>query len=187
MNTCCDPACGARAVWVRHTQFSGDHPFCDLHAKAESNFGHSSSYYDWKQIDHAEVAKAVTPTDVAQQTIVVRKDLAMARGKIGAQVGHSVMMDLLKLWQAGVRPDQLVGAANDYYNIKFTKIVLAVKDEAELNEIYTNAKAAGLTTHMVIDSGFTEFHNVPTKTCVCIGPHYKSQIDPITKHLKLYN
>lgn len=40
--------CGAPAVWFRHTQFCGTHPYCEECAKKETDFGTSdASYYDW--------------------------------------------------------------------------------------------------------------------------------------------
>lgn len=48
--TCLD--CDQPAVWVRRTQFSGDHPFCDEHAHKEKNFGKEDpSYFFWARID----------------------------------------------------------------------------------------------------------------------------------------
>ena len=48
---CCAPDCFEDAVWVRSTQFSGDHPYCDIHAKQESNFGQEdASYFYWDTI-----------------------------------------------------------------------------------------------------------------------------------------
>lgn len=40
--------CGAPAVWFRHTQFCGTHPYCEACAKKESDFNTSDpSYYLW--------------------------------------------------------------------------------------------------------------------------------------------
>ncbi len=46
--TCID--CEKPAVWVRHTQFAGDHPFCDQHAKSEKDFGKVDSCTDWERL-----------------------------------------------------------------------------------------------------------------------------------------
>jgi len=48
MNRCLE--CGKPADWIRHTQFSGDHPYCEEHAKAESDFGQEDSYTYWENI-----------------------------------------------------------------------------------------------------------------------------------------
>jgi len=47
---CCE--CSKPATWIRHTQFAGSHPFCTAHAKAETDFGTSSSYLDWEELLH---------------------------------------------------------------------------------------------------------------------------------------
>ena len=68
----------------------------------------------------------------------------------------------------------------------FKKVLCRVDTEDELKEIYERAKAAGLEAHLIIDSGATEFHGVPTATTVGIGPDYDERIDPITGKLELY-
>jgi endogenous inhibitor of DNA gyrase (YacG/DUF329 family) len=39
--------CDKPSVWVRSTQFAGDHPFCDAHAKQEEDFKQDDSYTYW--------------------------------------------------------------------------------------------------------------------------------------------
>jgi hypothetical protein len=41
--------CPKPAAWVRHTQFAGDHPFCDNCAKKEADFGQSDPIY-WEKM-----------------------------------------------------------------------------------------------------------------------------------------
>jgi len=43
--------CTDEAVWIRSTQFAGDHPFCDKHAKEEENFGVDDSYQYWYRLE----------------------------------------------------------------------------------------------------------------------------------------
>ena len=46
----CD-MCDNKAVWIRYTQFSGDHHFCLDHAKLEKDFKKSDpSYFFWKKL-----------------------------------------------------------------------------------------------------------------------------------------
>ncbi len=53
----CDE-CDDPAVWVRKTQFSGNHHFCRKHAEAEENFGESDpSYFFWEKLE-PEIAPA---------------------------------------------------------------------------------------------------------------------------------
>ncbi len=45
----CCVICSAPAVWIRRTQFAGDHFFCLLHAKEEKDFKKSDSYAFWER------------------------------------------------------------------------------------------------------------------------------------------
>ena len=128
-----------------------------------------------------------------KQVIVVRADLKMRRGKEIAQGSHASVSFLSHAYRTG---KQVNGATREVfltpeqqewlYSGRFTKICVKVNSEAELDEIYAQAKACGLTVHLIIDAGLTEFDGVPTKTCLAIGPHFSSKIDPITGSLKLY-
>jgi len=46
--------CEKPATWVRCTQFAGDHPYCEEHARLESDFNDSDSYLYWTELknDH---------------------------------------------------------------------------------------------------------------------------------------
>ena len=46
--------CEKPAEWVRSTQFAGNHPYCEYHAKLEPDFELSDSYHFWKELknDH---------------------------------------------------------------------------------------------------------------------------------------
>lgn len=46
--------CAAKATWMRHTQFAGNHPYCTEHAKLEPDFGVDDSYTFWSEIDYDE-------------------------------------------------------------------------------------------------------------------------------------
>ena len=67
----------------------------------------------------------------------------------------------------------------------FAKVCVRARSEAELMEIYERAQRAGLEVHLITDSGRTEFHGVPTRTCLAVGPAEASAIDAITGHLEL--
>jgi PTH2 family peptidyl-tRNA hydrolase len=133
-----------------------------------------------------------------KQVIIIRKDLSMRRGKEIAQGSHASMRWLL---------DRLIGhpdnAGNDKYIMDteesdFTdeefwwmtngtkKVVLQVDTEQELIDLHKLAIIASLSAYIVTDSGFTEFHGVPTKTALAIGPNKSEDIDKITSNLRLY-
>lgn len=43
--------CGAPARWIRCTQFAGKHPYCDEHARQESDFNDEDSYQYWVDLE----------------------------------------------------------------------------------------------------------------------------------------
>lgn len=128
-----------------------------------------------------------------RQIIIVRKDLNMSVGKIAAQVAHASLKVILDLMHSS-KEDKIIN-----YNLTieedselelwlsgyFTKIVVGCKNENELLKIYEKAKENNLNCCLITDAGLTEFNNIPTNTCVCIGPHYKYKLDNITKRLRL--
>lgn len=67
----------------------------------------------------------------------------------------------------------------------FTKICVYVTSEQELLNVHAAAVEANLESHLIIDSGLTEFGGVKTLTCCAIGPDYADKIDTITGGLPL--
>ena len=127
-------------------------------------------------------------TKLVKQVIVVRKDLNMRKGKIGAQSAHAsmkVFFDIAKV-KNNVMEVPLNDEMLEWFNGIFTKIVVYVESEEELLSVYDEAKKAGLPCSLIKDNGLTEFNGVHTYTCVGIGPAEASKIDAITGHLRLY-
>jgi len=120
-----------------------------------------------------------------KQVIVIRRDLKMRRGKEIAQGSHAsmaFMSHLLRAMQEAMMNGHILEipqAVKDWISGSFAKVVLQVDDEQGLLDIYKAAQEAGLTSHLITDSGFTEFH-VPTNTAVAIGPDYSDKIDALT-------
>lgn len=130
-----------------------------------------------------------------KQVLVVRKDLNMRKGKIAAQCAHAsmkVILDKCSPMECGNEGSHYLkffveaGSPLEHW-IKgsFKKVVVSVDSEAELLDVLEKAKASGLMTSLITDSGLTEFHGVPTNTVVAIGPGLSDEIDSITGHLKL--
>jgi PTH2 family peptidyl-tRNA hydrolase len=138
-----------------------------------------------------EVIPAGFPERPVKQVLIIRRDLKMGRGKEIAQGAHAAMA-----WMTGrmeiVEFDDWTGlvflseAERAWVTGKFTKITLQVPGLDELMALQEAAEAAHLEVHLITDAGFTEFHGVPTVTCLAIGPDYTDLIDPITKDLKRY-
>lgn len=132
-----------------------------------------------------------------KQTLIWRNDLKVRRGKEDAQIAHSSIMWLSKRVMGLMEECERTDVAHylpalftkeelEWMAGSFTKICLQVDNEAQLDEVYERAKAAGLLVELVIDAGRTEFNGVPTKTCIAIGPNRAEDIDKITSELKLH-
>jgi hypothetical protein len=46
--------CAEPATWMRCTQFAGNHPYCEDHAKLEADFNDNDSYLFWERINESE-------------------------------------------------------------------------------------------------------------------------------------
>lgn len=129
-----------------------------------------------------------------KQVIVVRHDLKMRKGKVAAQVAHASMKVILDMMTEAPGYNKTIykhlhlkkdDPMTAWLQGSFAKIVARVESEQELIDIYEAARAAKIRVALITDAGRTEFHGVPTKTCVAIGPDYPDKIDKITGHLKL--
>lgn len=125
---------------------------------------------------------------MTKQVIVVRKDLNMRKGKVGAQCAHASLSVFLGRGNATGKSVTipLTEAMQAWMLSGSKKICVYVNSEEELIGVYQNAVKAGLPCSLITDRGDTEFKGVPTKTCCAIGPAFEAEIDPITKSLPLY-
>ena len=112
-----------------------------------------------------------------KQTIIVRTDLGMNKGKIAAQVGHACVVGANDVrinnsdWYKNWWPSQ-------------KKIVLKVFSLEQLNEIKDRVEKENLPYHVMVDEGHTQIEP-NTITCMSIGPAPENLIDKITNGLKL--
>jgi PTH2 family peptidyl-tRNA hydrolase len=131
-----------------------------------------------------------------KQVIVVRKDLNMRKGKIAAQVAHAAMLFLVKDAQVvkivtaeDNKPWRLSRGITDVQRAwlqgLFTKVVVSVNSEAELQDVIAKGRQGGLVVHAVYDSGLTEFHGVTTLTCAAFGPDLPTALEAVTGGLPL--
>lgn len=127
----------------------------------------------------------------AKQVIVIRRDLKMRRGKEIAQGSHASMAfmshylrKMLQGQDAGRWTEEslpeIPQAVQDWINGSFAKVVLQADDEQTLLDIQKACEEVGVMCHLITDSGFTEFHGVPTNTAIAIGPDYSDKIDALT-------
>ncbi len=124
-----------------------------------------------------------------KQVIVVRKDLKMGWGKMGAQIAHAAMAAAFTDYL--IKRDDIVWGyappieVKEWLNNIFTKVCVWAKDEEELLSIYDTAKKAKLPCSLIQDAGRTVFKGIPTYTTVAVGPGEISEIDKITGDLQL--
>lgn len=126
-----------------------------------------------------------------KQIILMRTDLMMTKGKMIAQGAHAsmrVLLDHFKMNPLKVEHPEPIPhwpAFTEWLTGAFAKICLRVDSEEELLEHVKKATEAKLPVAIIVDSGRTMFHGVPTITCAAIGPAYPEGLDPITGDLKL--
>jgi PTH2 family peptidyl-tRNA hydrolase len=122
-----------------------------------------------------------------KQTIVLRKDLSMRKGKMVAQGAHASMRAILLLGhrEAGNFVIPLDERLEPWLLGRFKKICVSVNSEAELLALHEASKAAGLITALIQDAGLTEFGGVPTYTALAVGPDLANRVDAITGALPL--
>ena len=110
-----------------------------------------------------------------KQVIAVRTDLDMGKGKIATQVAHASMA-------AFTKAKKEVG--EEWLRSGMKKVVVKVKGEEELLQVYKLAKKQKLPCELVSDAGLTQV-KPGTPTAVGIGPAEEKKIDEITGKLKL--
>ncbi|CAD6994301.1 probable peptidyl-tRNA hydrolase 2 [Ceratitis capitata] len=113
-----------------------------------------------------------------KMVLVVRNDLKMGKGKIGAQCGHGAV----GAYQKAVRRTPHIVRA--WENTGCAKIALRVESESEMMAVKRAADANNLTTCLIRDAGRTQIEP-NSKTVLAIGPAAVEDIDRITGHLKL--
>ena len=131
----------------------------------------------------------------------MRRDLKMRKGKIAAQAGHAcVEAILMALHKEGRSADFAIGEEgfdfinpqnkqtplSEWFEYGCAKICVYVDSEQALMEIADKAKEKGIIAAVITDAGMTEFHGIPTKTCLALEPLPSEQADELTGGLPLY-
>jgi peptidyl-tRNA hydrolase, PTH2 family len=132
-----------------------------------------------------------------KQSIIVRADLNMPKGKMAAQVAHASMgailtylkskNEILAKFTEGPRylyQLDVPAPVHEWLSGDFAKIILKCQTVDELLELEEKAKVQGIPYKLIIDNGTTVF-NEPTVTCIAIGPWRAETIDEMTKDFKL--
>lgn len=111
-----------------------------------------------------------------KQVIVMRKDLRLPSGKIGAQAAHAAVESALRSPKNDLKTWRDQGQK---------KVVVAVQSLEELYTYMQQAKDNQLPTAIITDAGRT-IVEPGTVTCGAIGPADETTIDRITGKLPLY-
>lgn len=127
-----------------------------------------------------------------KQVIVIRRDLRMRRGKEIAQGAHASSAWLTAAVAAAL--DRSTGAAavtldpvaHVWMTSSLRKVTLQIHTEEDIVALHEAALALGLRSHLITDSGRTEFDGVPTITALAIGPDLAAIIDEVTGDLPIY-
>lgn len=137
----------------------------------------------------------------SKMMIVMRRDLKMRKRKIAAQAGHAcveaVLMALKKENRLndieessdGVelnRDNKINTQLSEWFHYGCAKVCVYVDSEAELLDIARKATERGILSATITDAGMTEFHGIPTKTCLALEPLPCDVADELTGHLNLY-
>lgn len=114
--------------------------------------------------------------------MLVRSDLNMSSGKISSQASHAALGTFLQCKDQEILQEY----HKDFPHSPGTKICLSVSNLGQLHRAEFEAKEAGLSTFIVVDSGCPDFFGgQPIVTALGIGPARKDQIQHITKRLQL--
>jgi len=131
-----------------------------------------------------------------KQSIIVRGDLNMPKGKMAAQVAHASMGAILNF---AINENRKILAndgalymyqmlvptpVHEWLSGDFAKIVLKCQTADDLFALEDQAKAQNIPYKLIKDNGTTVFSE-PTITCIAIGPWYAEVIDEMTKNFKL--
>ena len=115
----------------------------------------------------------------------MRRDLKMRKGKIAAQAGHACVEAILMALSKEGRTDDFEMTADglalknkdkpssplsDWFMYGCAKVCVYVDSEEALLDIAKKAEERGIIASVITDAGMTEFHGIPTKTCLALEP-----------------
>jgi len=120
-----------------------------------------------------------------KQVLIIRTKYpninGVRKGKLIAQGAHASVTAVIN----GIDNTSTRSFVEKWYHKGQTKIVVYVKSEEELLEIWQKVQEQDIPKALIKDAGKTEFGGHPTYTAIAIGPAPINKIDPITSHLPL--
>lgn len=121
-----------------------------------------------------------------KQTLVIRDDLTMGRGKIASQAAHAALGSALTgaVEEDGFLKIPLTPELAAWLAQGSAKIVLSCSSERQLLALHQKALEAGLPCALIQDAGRTVFNGKPTLTALGLGPASIEKMDAITEGLQ---
>jgi PTH2 family peptidyl-tRNA hydrolase len=120
----------------------------------------------------------------AKQIIVMRRQypsgVKLRRGKEIAQGAHASQLATQRAAEMNTE------AYRQWIAGPIAKVCVYVETEEDLIAVAQKAHEAGLPYALITDAGHTEFHGVPTRTALGIGPAFADELAPVTGDLPLY-
>jgi len=113
-----------------------------------------------------------------KQTIVIRNDLGMGKGKLVAQGSHASLDAYEKIQRS--HPE----VAKAWKMTGMKKVVLKVQSEEELLDYFQRGKDAGIPCSLIRDAGHTQLEP-GSITCFGAGPWDEEELDAVFGKLKL--
>ncbi|KAK5717607.1 hypothetical protein LTR17_015960 [Elasticomyces elasticus] len=130
--------------------------------------------------DLGELKSFAGNTEECKLVLVVRKDLGMSPGKIGAQCGHAT----LACYKTLVRANPGHPVLRQWEDYGQAKVALRIDSEEDMLVLQAQAISLGLCAQVIHDAGRTQIAS-GSATVLGIGPAPKSKVDEVTGHLRL--
>jgi len=128
-------------------------------------------------VDLLSWASIIASSEV-KQVIVVRSDLELGKGKLAGQVAHASVSGYQMVSRMG--PE----IAEKWESEGQKKVVVKVKGEKELMQLFEKMKKAKIPVSLIKDAGLTQIEP-GTATCFAAGPWSAQELDKFTRDLKL--
>lgn len=121
-----------------------------------------------------------------KQVIVMLRFPNLRIGKYCAQASHASLGAYIECYNLAYHSSEVREITKNWLQNSFTKIVTYVDSEMDLLDIQEKCILSNIPCKLIVDSGATEFKGIPTITALGIGPWLNTELDKITRNLKLF-
>jgi peptidyl-tRNA hydrolase len=108
-----------------------------------------------------------------KMVIVVRKDTGASHGKLMSQTAHAVLgvfTDMFEQVDSFEYSVKVTPEIKEWLDGSFAKTVKKCDSLEDIEKIEKWAQEQGISYKKIIDNGTTQFNNIPTVTCIALGP-----------------